>query len=63
MKALRELQGKANAKRARGELGDDMNNLTTYDIQVQCCLCKRSRKGVKSRGPEEDECAARHRHI
>ena len=55
MKALRELQGKANAKRARGELGDDMDNLTTYDIQVQCCLCKRSRKGVKSRGPEEDE--------
>ncbi len=41
MTALCELQGKANAKLERGELGDDMEPLTTYDTQVQCCLCKR----------------------
>ena len=44
MKALRELQGKANAKLERGELGDNMDPLSTYDTQVQCCLCKRRRK-------------------
>ena len=59
IRALRELQDKANAKLAAGELGNDMDPLTTYDIQVQCCLCKRSRKGTKSpermQGPEESE--------
>ena len=36
MKALRELQGKANAKLERGKLDGDMEPLTTYDTQVQC---------------------------
>ena len=38
MAALREL------KLERGELGDNMDPLSTYDTQVQCCLCKRRRK-------------------